>query len=144
MKRNCYVFDMDFTLADPSPRDHLRPTDPTRTENWHEWNKHAELDIPIQHTVNVLMSLYALGFDICIATVRGEHGFDYTQDWLRQRGIPGEKLYMRVEGDTRPAHEVKEEIFSEISDNHNILAAFDDDPKVVAHLRSLGYKMFNA
>ncbi len=132
---------MDFTVADSSPREHLAPENHRASGDWKAWNRQAHLDVPIQHTINILMSLHSIGYEICFATVRSDDGFDETIRWLEAHGLPANNLYMRVEGDHRDACCIKEELLGEISHEFNVLTVFDDDPKVVEHLRSLDYKV---
>lgn len=53
-------------------------------------------------------------------------------------------LYMRKAGDFRPDDIVKNEIYnSEIIDNYNVVAVFDDRPRVVRMWKALGLMVFD-
>lgn len=53
-------------------------------------------------------------------------------------------LYMRKSGDNRPDDIVKNEIYmSELHDKYNVVAVFDDRPKVVRMWRSMGFMVFD-
>jgi len=67
-----------------------------------------------------------------------------TEEWLEISGIPYTKLFMRAEGDMRPDEIVKKEIYLEhIHPIHNVIAVFDDRPKVVRMWRMQGLKVFD-
>lgn len=67
-----------------------------------------------------------------------------TEEWLEISGIPYAALFMRAEGDMRPDEIVKKEIYMEhIHPIHNVIAVFDDRPKVIRAWRLLGLKVFD-
>lgn len=130
---NAFMFDIDGTLAHMDGNRH--PYEAKYLDD--------RLDTAVEI---VLYALYAQGFPIFILS--GREGTasarEQTETWLASNGIPHTALFMRAEGDTRPDEIVKKEIYMEhIHPIHNVIAVFDDRPKVIRAWRLLGLKVFD-
>lgn len=142
-KPRCFVFDLDGTLMDSSPRQHLIPSEPLNARNWDKWNQAAHLDVPIMPMITVARALLSAGYIVALATVRSDDGWDATVSSLNGYGIPTGNLFMRVDGDLRPATEVKVDLYQQIEFEYEIVAGFDDDKEVVEALTASGYTIVN-
>ncbi len=94
----------------------------------------------------VIYALYANHYPIYILSGREGTALaqEQTKTWLEHHGVPYTALFMRAEGDSRPDEIVKKEIYLEhIHPNHNVIAVFDDRPKVVRMWRMQGLKVFD-
>lgn len=124
---NCYIFDIDGTLAKMNGRS---PYDYTKVHT----------DIPNQNIIMIAKKLEQMGNKIIIVSGRTDDCFSETRKWLiAKTGIVFEDLKMRKSGDSRNDAIIKREIYeNEIKDKYNVLAVFDDRDRVVAMWRSLG------
>lgn len=123
---NVIVCDIDGTLAlfgnnNPYERDFLQD----------------ELNIPV---ANVLIANQRT-FNQMIILVSGRSGkfIESTQEWLKRKQVPYDRLYMRSENDKRKDVEVKKEIYeTHIKGKFNVIYVLDDRDQVVELWRSLG------
>lgn len=93
----------------------------------------------------VVESLYARG-DADIILLSGRDGCCEweTKAWLKNNGIPFDRLYMRMAGDMRPDDIIKHELFDKfIRDKFNVIGVFDDRLRVVTMWKKMGLKVFN-
>ena len=144
IKTDCYVFDLDGTLFDSSPRSHLIPEQgeqPLTTHDWTQWNQACHLDVVIEQVAIIARAIGAAGYDIRYVTSRCEDGISETLEALLSAGLPVGYLHMRKIGDNRCHTEIKLDEFREISKTHNILAAFEDQDDVVITMTDAGYNM---
>jgi predicted kinase len=129
-KQDCYIFDLDGTLAlmkDRSPFD------------WHRVDEDL-LNTPVYEIYQALsISGVMMKMNFLIVTGRSEEAYEPTIRWLKKYAIDFDGLYMRSKGDNRKDSIVKEEIWQEIEKDYNIICMFDDRDQVVNHARSLGY-----
>lgn len=145
-KKDCYIFDIDGTLADNRHRRDLIPDKKywDLDHMWDDYNKACVDDEPVAAIVNILMAIQSNPLsEVIFVTARSERSYKETIGWL-QRNIPNvehRQLYMRRNGDNRPSREIKEEIFGEISNFMNIVAAFEDLPQIAEHLTEKGYNI---
>ncbi len=139
-KTKCFIFDIDNTLANNSHRQHHVRTTP---KNWDKYNELMPYDTTIKPVVHVYDALVAFGETIILCTGRQEKDRDKTLLWLCNYGIEPNFLYMRATNDFRYDTIVKEEMVKKIQERFEIVAAFDDRPKVVRMLRSNGIFVFN-
>lgn len=125
-KQNCYIFDVDGTLAIMNGRS---PYDYSKVNT----------DI-VNHNVAMIARLLAQsGLPIIILSGRTDDCKFETLKWLYDNNIPHDKIFMRKAGDSRNDAIVKKEIYDEhIKNNYNVLAIFDDRNRVVDMWRSLG------
>ena len=139
MNKNICIFDLDGTLSNGNHRLHLLPKkDLHLTESWTEFNMAAGVDAPITDTIRVMKAMRAAGFIVIILTGRSDEAREITEKWLVQNGASHyDLLIMRSAYDNRKDTVIKEEILRKIG-IERIVAAWDDSPTVIAHLRSLG------
>ena len=136
MMKDCFIFDIDGTVADNKHRAiHLEG----RPKRWDLYNATMADDPPINHIVEVAKSIKSAGGTIVFCTGREEPFREITQAWLNNVMPFFEGLYMRAEKDYRPDEIVKLELLNRIkADGFNPLMAFEDRNKVVAMWRSNG------
>lgn len=134
-----FIFDLDGTLADGSHRLHLLPKkDLHLTESWTEFNMAAGGDTPIVQTITVMRSLYLSGESVIILTGRSDEASAITTDWLfSNEAHLYDHLIMRRASDNRKDTVIKEEVLRAIG-LERIVAAWDDSPTVIKHMRDLG------
>ena len=75
---------------------------------------------------------------IIISTARNEKCREATEDKLWDEGIRWDYLYMRKDGDLRPAHEVKREHLLQIMEEFDVIAFIDDDLQNCEMAKELG------
>jgi gluconate kinase len=129
LKKKCYVFDIDGTLADKGDRN---PYDYSRVSE--DGLRNSVLDAYLAHSFD--------GKEMIICSGRDSSCRTETEDWLTKNQVYYTTLYMRQEGDSRADWKVKEEMWDEICKDYYIVAMYDDRNQVVDHARSLGFDVF--
>lgn len=125
-KQDCYIFDIDGTLAKMTGRS---PYDYTKVST----------DIENKPIADICRKLDTSTVRIIIVSGRVSDCKEETRQWLSDNNIPHDILYMRESGDMRNDAIVKREIYLEkIQPSHNVLAVFDDRNRVVDMWRSFG------
>lgn len=125
-KRKAYIFDIDGTIADNGQRQQWVKQKP---KNWNAYNKGMAQDKPINSTIQVLKTLNMFD-DIVICSGREEVYRSVTEQWLKEQEIFYDELYMRKAGDYRDDCIVKKEMLDLILPIYDVVAVFDDRPKV--------------
>jgi hypothetical protein len=136
-ERECYIFDIDGTLANNSHRTHYLQKTP---KDWDAYHDLAYLDKPIEH---VALTAHYLSRSSSLVLCSGRHEGQrtLTRNWISKYiGLPeAVPLYMRTEGDHRPDHIIKLELLAQIrADGFNPIMAFDDRNSVVKMWRDAG------
>lgn len=137
IKRRCYIFDIDGTLADGGHRLHHILKTP---KDWRAFFAACPSDEPIKHMIEVAQRLGA-GDDIAIVYVSGrsDEVREQTEVWLRDHGLPRGPLYMRKAGDYTDDNLLKIEILKQVrADGYDPIMAFDDRARVVQAWRDAG------
>ena len=127
-KKLCVVVDVDGTLAYMNGR---TPFDYSKVDS----------DIPNKQLSLIINSLKnKLGLDIIILSGREDSCRIETGTWLYEKAmVDYDALFMRETGDVRDDTIVKEKLFNKyIKDNYQVLAVFDDRPKVIRKWKELG------
>lgn len=135
-----YVFDIDGTIANNEHRSHLLPfSDLHLTSSWKDYNKACSGDSPIIPMIKMMNAL-AESSQVYIMTSRSDEVEWRTLEWLQDNEVEYDSIYMRSRHDNRKDYKIKEEWLNEISggDKGNVVI-FEDNPKVIKHLRSRGY-----
>lgn len=128
-KPECWIFDMDGTLADVSWRN---PYDAS------ECGKD-----PVNVVVAALTRILACSFAIVVTSGRKERDRRQTELWLTFNHIPFVALYMRADHDMRADAQVKAEILArDILPQFDVVAAIDDRQSVVDMWRQKGIVTF--
>lgn len=134
--RQCYLFDIDGTLADCSHRLHHIQAVP---KDWRAFFAACGDDVPIPHIVGLARDLWGAGQPIMYVSGRSDECRDLTVAWLARHGLPEGPLYMRKAGDYRADDIVKGELLDAIiADGWVPTMAFDDRDRVVTMWRARG------
>lgn len=122
---NAIMCDLDGTLAlfpgrDPYERDFTKD----------------DLNIPVYM---IIMGYIDLGHKVILCSGRKDKFRAQTEQWLKEKQIPYDFLYMREGEDERKDYIVKKEIYdNNIRDKYNIDFVLDDRDQVVYLWRNLG------
>jgi len=127
------VFDIDGVVADVRHRlHHLEGR-----RHWHAFFVEAGAD-PLLAEGAALVAEFAREHEIVWLTGRPEWLRDTTAEWLTGHGLPSGELYLRPNGDYRPAPRYKLGVLRRLADR-GIAAVVDDDDEVVDAARAAGY-----
>lgn len=138
---DCWIFDIDGTIADLTHRRHYVRTKP---KNWAAFNAGIMADTPIMPVVNLLKSIKSSGLSIVLCSGREGTMKDKTIDWLSNHSIPWDGFYIRGIKDYRNDDIIKSELLDQIlEDGWNPIAVVDDRPRVVRMWRSRGLYVFD-
>lgn len=134
-----YIFDLDGTLAN---LDHRLPLVKREVPDWPGFFRACVDDEPIDEMIALLRSLHLQGAEIWIVSGRSDEVQEQTEDWLRRHEVPFDALVMRHEGDYRPDHEIKQEMYDRmlIEDLERVALVFDDRSRVVDMWRANGLR----
>lgn len=125
-----YLFDLDGTLANVSHRD---PYDASQ----------CDADPAHEPVLQVAKALQAQGFGIVCTSGRQECHRRQTHAFLVWHGVEYLRLLMRNDGDPRPDHVVKAELYrNHIAGRFDVLGVFDDRDSVCDLWRWLGLTCF--
>lgn len=131
---DCYLFDIDGTLADCSHRLHHIQAKP---KDWRTFFAECKGDFPIPHIVRLAITLFDAGQQIVYVSGRSDECREATLEWLLRHGLPDAPLYMRKAGDFRNDDIVKGELLDAVlADDLRPVMAFDDRDRVVAMWRA--------
>jgi len=133
--KDCYVFDIDGTLADLSHRLHHIEKKP---KNWDAFFAESADDKAIAHICDLARHLSRVA-PVVFVSGRSDRVQRDTEDWLqREVGVRG-PLYMRKGRDRRPDYIVKAELLDQLqADGYRPIMAFDDRDQVVKMWRAKG------
>src|SRR4051794_12539101 len=107
---DCYLFDIDGTLADVSHRLHHIET---RPKDWNAFFEASADDKAIAHICDLARHLSTVA-PVVFVSGRSDQVRAATEDWLeREVGLRG-PLYMRRGSDRRPDYVVKAELLDRI------------------------------
>jgi FMN phosphatase YigB (HAD superfamily) len=138
MRNDCWIFDIDGTLANGSHRKHWVNSKP---KNWNAWYASAHLDTPYWDIIDFMNVARSKGLRVVISTGRSEEYREDTMRWFRNYGIHCERMYMRPTGDYRDDSVVKKEMLDQMRvDGYNPLLVFDDRDRVVKMWRENGIR----
>jgi hypothetical protein len=134
------AIDIDGVVADVRHRLHHLDR---RPKNWKVFFAEAEYDEPHDEGLAVVAKL-AEGHDIVFLTGRPAELERATRRWLATHGLGDHDVIMRPAGDRRPAAQVKPQLLRDYANGREIGIVVDDDPDVIAGMRSAGYPAFLA
>jgi hypothetical protein len=130
---DCYIFDIDGTVADISHRLHFIQKTP---KDWDAFHNACCDDKPIPHMVRLAQVLNAR---IVYVTGRPLLSEKDTLYWIWIHIDVAGPLYMRKNGDHRRDDIVKREMLDRIrADGYNPIMAFEDRSRVVKMWREAG------
>lgn len=131
---DCYVFDIDGTIADCSHRIHH-----IENKDWRSFFAACGDDAPIAHIIGLAQDLACSGKRIIYVSGRSDECSEETARWLDKHGLPVGRKYMRKAGDHRPDNIVKGELLAQlVADGYRPIMAFDDRNQVVKMWRENG------
>jgi phosphoglycolate phosphatase-like HAD superfamily hydrolase len=133
--KDCYVFDIDGTLADVSHRLHHIQA---KRKDWRAFFAASADDKAIEHICDLARHLSKVK-PVVFVSGRSDEVREETEDWLeRETGLRG-PLYMRGRHDRRPDYIVKAELLDRLqADGYRPIMAFDDRDQVVKMWRAKG------
>jgi hypothetical protein len=134
------IVDIDGTVSDSRPRQiYLDGPEP----DWEAFFSASGSDRPLAEGVALARELAAVG-PMMWLTGRPDRYRCITEQWLRRHRLPHGPLYMRPDGDMRPAAIFKAERIGQLAADHKIGLIVDDDDQVVAALRTAGWPVHHA
>lgn len=124
-KDQCVVVDIDGTLAYKGDRGYF------------DYGL-VSLDMPNNKLIEIINSL-PNNVKRIIVSGRNDDCKYITEEWLRYNGVLYNEIYMRKTGDNRCDTFVKKEIYEEnIKNRYEVLAVYDDRPKVIRMWKEQG------
>ena len=133
--------DLDGVVADVRHRLHHLST---RPKDWDGFFAAAVDDAVLPEGRAVVERLVDEGQVVVWLTGRPERCRPDTVRWLRRNDLPEAELYMRRDGDRRPARETKLAIVRRLSADRPMSVVVDDDDAVVRALRQAGFTVLHA
>lgn len=129
-----WLFDVDGTLAKNNSG-----------RSFYDETRVGE-DDPVTSVISVLHGLRALGVWIVVMSGRSMACEIATAEWLDEHigRANWDELFMRTEGDKRPDHKVKSELFDEVAKSYAVMGVVDDRNSVVEMWRSRGLTCLQA
>lgn len=114
------LVDVDGTLATMHP-----------ARSPYDWSK-VGMDMPNTAVIHAVRAMKAQGVEVIVMSGRDGSCRDETQKWLDTHVAENLNLHMRAEGDSRPDHIVKYELFQQhVADQYHVRCVFDDRDQVV-------------
>lgn len=134
------VVDLDGVLADVRHRlHHLR----SQPKDWDAFFASAK-DDPLLDQGRDTVTRLAEVFEVVYLSGRPERCRDDTLAWLRRHGLPDGRVFLRQQGDRRPARLVKVEVLDRLASDRRVAVLVDDDPLVLEAARRAGYDVLPA
>lgn len=110
------------------------------------YDTNYENDLPHQHVIDMIFTLWHGGEDLVFFSGRKEAGREGTQAWIQENAYLGPsqyKLYMRADDDNRKDDLVKFDLFNQhIRGKFNVTAVFDDRLQVCRMWHAMGLPLF--
>lgn len=134
------VLDLDGVVADVRAR--LRHIKGER-KDWNAFFAGIPDDPPLAEGLAVAARL-AQDHEVVYLTGRPERTRGDTEAWLARHALPPGRLFMRRDGDRRPARLVKPRLLASLARGRRIAVVVDDDPDVCDALRAAGHQVLVA
>lgn len=136
MTGNCYIFDIDGTLANGDHRLHHIKKEP---KDWDSYFAACHADEPMPHIIKLARDLRAAGMDIIYVSGRSDAVMQQTAKWLSDHGAPSGRLVMRKAGDHQADDTLKVAMLRGLqAEGYVPIMAFDDRNRVVKAWREAG------
>lgn len=133
-RRRAIVFDLDGTIASVAWR--LRHVE-SKPKDWDAFFAGIPRDAP-NPEVRRMWDAVADGVDRLVVTGRPERTRPETEAWLGRHGFGGAVLFMRPEGDRRPDHILKRDLYELLVEPYwDVQLAIDDRPSSMSMWHSL-------
>jgi len=135
LRRKAVILDIDGSLCDTTEAlPHLR--DRRDFTAFYETTRSCP---PYQEAITYARKRFDRGYALLVLTAREQKWRELTCEWLEANfPLPYDGPFMRADGDTRPSHVFKREVYTHLSGIYDIRGALDDDPKVIDMWSSLG------
>ncbi|MET8953061.1 phosphatase domain-containing protein [Streptomyces sp. NPDC004393] len=134
------VFDLDNTLADTAHRQRFLERKP---RDWAAFFAAAPQDPPLAEGVTLALRT-AEECELVYLTGRPARCRRDTLDWLAAHGLPEGRLYMRSDGDRRPARVTKLELLRGLAQGREVRMLVDDDELVCQDAERAGFTVVRA
>jgi hypothetical protein len=149
---DCIIMDLDGTCCDISHRldtlekidaYHLAAKEPNYKPNvsidilWNEFYNRAQNDSVIPQSLKGVSILNRNFRNLTYVTGRSESIRSMTSTWLKNRGFPPGRLFMRGATDHRPSTAVKVDLVKPFVGQR--VLAVDDDPAILVEFHKLGF-----
>jgi hypothetical protein len=139
-RRPIAIVDLDGVVADVRHRLHFLQN---RPKDWDRFFAAAPADPAHPEGLAVIARL-ADDHEIVFVTGRPDRLRRDTVEWLETHRLGAHRLFMRPDGDRRPAAQVKRELITALARDREIGIVVDDDALVLDALRDAGYPTFAA
>lgn len=138
MIKECFIFDIDGTLANGEHRVHHIVRSDGKPKDWDNYFAAMRDDTPITPLFRLANAL-SVCYEIVYVSGRPEEYREHTETWLAKHGMPPGPVYMRALGDRRDDNIIKIELLAKlIEDGFTPIMAFDDRNRVVKAWRDAG------
>jgi hypothetical protein len=134
------VFDVDNTLAGTAHRQRFLETKP---RDWDAFFAAAPQDPPLAEGIALALRS-AEECEVVYLTGRPARCRRDTLDWLAAHGLPQGRVYMRSDGDRRPARVTKLEILRQLARGGEVRVLVDDDELVCQDAERAGFTVVRA
>jgi predicted secreted acid phosphatase len=135
---DCWIFDIDGTLANGSHRQHYLLSHP---KNWDEWYANTKHDTLHEDIADFVKIAHDKGMKVILCTGRDDRCETATINWLFRYGIKYDHLFMRENKDFRLDSIIKKEMLDNIRlMGYNPLLVFEDRDSVVKMWRENGIR----
>ena len=131
------MFDLDNTLADTAHRQRFLERKP---RDWDAFFAAAPQDPPLAEGIALAVES-ARECEVVYLTGRPERCRRDTREWLDRHGLPEGRVYMRRDGDRRPARRTKLEILRRLGKDREVRVLVDDDELVCEDARRAGFRV---
>lgn len=133
-RRDAVLVDMDGTLANVSSIRHL--VDGIKTKkDFNAFHQASEFVPANKQAIDFCVRHHKAGNAVLILTARMRMWEGATERFLIRELVPYAPyvapIWMRADGDYRKDREVKSEIYDQIIQTYNVVAACDDNPAIV-------------
>jgi phosphoglycolate phosphatase-like HAD superfamily hydrolase len=135
------VVDLDGVVADVRHRLHRLQA---RPKDWDGFFAAAGDDEVLPEGRAVVEQLVASGHEVVWLTGRPERCRAATLAWLTDNGLVAGPLFMRRDGDRRPARMTKLAVLRELASRRPVAVMVDDDAGVVKAVRAAGFAVMHA
>lgn len=134
------MFDLDNTLADTAHRQRFLER---RPRDWDAFFAAAPQDPPLPEGIALAVES-ARECEVVYLTGRPERCRPDTLEWLDRHGLPAGRVYMRRDGDRRPARRTKLEILRRLGRDREVRVLVDDDELVCDDAEAAGFTVVRA
>jgi FMN phosphatase YigB (HAD superfamily) len=142
VKQQAWIFDIDGTLANTDHRiHHIKPKEGEK-KNWGKFFHAAKDDKPYEHVLWLNQAIHRDSGNLdtlIVVTARPDNLRKETEQWLSDKEVIWDLLYMRPASERKPDFEVKRDIYREFIKPHfDVVAAFEDRLHVAKMWREEG------